>query len=155
MADTNYTNIDGEISTTPLGYDALLSREGTQGLANDPNTDQTNVLNFAGGINNSNSSAILGTGSVKYDQTTMNVLQVNQDMQSSNWVSLTTGWKIWGNGDAEFANLTLVRGTFKYGKTSFTDAVHAGYILDTNGIYMGSAGDTTYLKYTIAAATMT
>lgn len=45
--------------------------------------------------------------------------------------------------------LTLTGGVLKYGKTSFTDSVHAGYIFDSNGIYVGAVNDVSSLKYNI------
>lgn len=76
-------------------------------------------------------------------------LKVDDYMQSTGFVTGTTGWQIKGDGTAEFVGITLSGGTLKYGKTSFTDSTNAGYILDSNGVYIGAASDTTYLKYTL------
>ena len=57
---------------------------------------------------------------------------------------------------AKIANLnvgTITVSTWGYirsGKTSFTDAVNAGYYFSTDGLYVWSAGDATKLKYSIA-----
>lgn len=46
--------------------------------------------------------------------------------------------------------ITLTGGTFKFGKTSFTDTVNAGYHISSSGFYFGSADDAKYIKYTIS-----
>ena len=76
-------------------------------------------------------------------------------IRSKDYVDGSAGWTINDDGTAQFSDLTLIGGTISFGKTSFTDTVNAGYILDTNGIYMGAAGDSTYIKYDISAATLT
>lgn len=53
-------------------------------------------------VTTSNSDAIIASGSVWFDQTTMNVLNTNQDMQSWNFVSWTSWWQIKGDWDVEF-----------------------------------------------------
>jgi len=52
-------------------------------------------------------------------------------------------------GNAIFNSLTLVGGTIKFGKTSFTDSTHAGYYISSSGLYFGSASDSSLLKYDI------
>lgn len=104
------------------------------------------------GITNANSDAIIGGGAVGFDQTTINMLYPNQDVQSQNFVSGTTGWKLFGDGNIEAVGLTLTGGTIKYNKTSFIDSVNAGYFLSSLGLYIGSASDVSYLKYTIGDA---
>lgn len=47
-------------------------------------------------------------------------------------------------------DLTLTGGTIKFGKTSFADTANEGYIMNSSGIYFGSASDTTKLKYDIS-----
>lgn len=76
-------------------------------------------------------------------------LRVDDYMQSTGFVTGTTGWQIKGDGTAEFVGITLSGGTIKYGKTSFSDSTNAGWILDSSGVYFGAASDTTFLKYTI------
>ena len=53
--------------------------------------------------------------------------------------------KIDKNGNATFTSLTLTGGTFKYGKTSFTDSTNAGYYLGNEGLYVGAAADASNL----------
>jgi hypothetical protein len=102
------------------------------------------------GINSRNVDEIMQSGAVTFDYTSMNVLSPNQNMQSEDFESGVQGWKIYGDGEAEFAGLTLTGGILKYQKTSFTDAVHSGYYLGPEGIYMGGAADSTKMKFTIA-----
>lgn len=77
-------------------------------------------------------------------------LTVDTYIQSTGYVAGSSGWRIDGQGNAEFNNLTLTGGSINFGKTSFSDATNAGYIIDSNGVYFGSALDARYLKYTIA-----
>jgi hypothetical protein len=42
--------------------------------------------------------------------------------------------------------------TLGYGKTSFADSTHAGYWMDSSGLYFGAASDTAYLKYTVGGS---
>lgn len=77
-------------------------------------------------------------------------LKVAEYLQSTGFVSGSTGWQIKGDGTAEFVGLTLSGGTVKYGKTAFSDTTNAGWILDSNGFFVGDAGDTKHFKYTIA-----
>jgi hypothetical protein len=57
-------------------------------------------------------------------------------------------------GDVVASSITITGGTLKYGKTLFTDSVNAGYWIGSSGIYMGSAADATYLKYTIGTGAL-
>lgn len=52
-------------------------------------------------------------------------------------------------GAVTASSLTITGGTIKYGKTSFTDSVHAGYYFGNEGIYLGSAADATLFKFTM------
>lgn len=82
-------------------------------------------------------------------------LMVDTYIQSTGYVTGTTGWRIDGEGNAEFNSITLTGGTLRFGKTSFSDSTNAGYILDSNGVYVGSALDDTYIKYDIGGETFT
>ena len=88
--------------------------------------------------------------SLTVDKLRAGSILVDQYIQSTGFVTGITGWQIKGDGNAEFVGITLTGGTLKYGKTAFTDTVNAGYILDSNGVFIGNAGDTTHLKYTLA-----
>jgi len=92
--------------------------------------------------------ALLGVGSFQG-----NLELVGGNMQSPDFVSGSTGWKISNDGSIEAADLTLTGGTIKYNKTSFTDSTNAGYWIGSNGLYFGSASDASYIKYDISAAT--
>jgi hypothetical protein len=87
---------------------------------------------------------------INYSQTNLNVWQPGESMQSSNFVSGLTGWKINGDGKAEFVGLTLTGGVLKYQKSSFTDNTVSGYYVGPEGIYMGSAGDATLFRFIIS-----
>lgn len=69
--EINYKNIDGESSTQEFGYNNLLTKEGVESLQVDANNDATNDVDLSNGINSSNSQAIIGTGSVDVQQTTL------------------------------------------------------------------------------------
>ncbi len=76
-------------------------------------------------------------------------IRVGEYIQSTGFVSGTSGWRISGDGSIEAKDLTLTGGTIKYGKTSFTDSTNAGYWIGSSGLYFGTASDTKYLKYNI------
>lgn len=75
-------------------------------------------------------------------------------IQSNNFLSGVSGWKIDAEGNAYFNTLTLTGGTIKYGKTSFTDSTHAGYYMGAEGIYFGGATDATKLKFDISTGAL-
>jgi len=105
------------------------------------NTDQYFPDNGIGGYKiESLSVAKLTAGSIRVDEY----------IQSTGFVSGSTGWQIKGDGTAEFVGITLSGGVFRYGKTAFTDAINAGYYFGSEGMYVGSALDATLLKFTIA-----
>lgn len=80
-----------------LGYNNLLSK-------------QSPAFNIDEGINEGNVDSIIGDGSVGFSQTQMGVLHTNQDMQSKNFVTGSSGWRIKGNGTAEFQ--TVIAGDY-------------------------------------------
>jgi len=49
---------------------------------------------------------------------------------------------------------TIVGGTIRYGKTTFTDSTNAGYYISSAGFYFGSAADAKYLKYDLSGGTV-
>jgi len=137
--EINYKNIDGESQSTEIGYNNLLSKESIENQANDPNTDQTNVIDLSAGINSGNSDAIIGSGSVDYAQTTMAVLNVNQDMQSGNFVSGTSGWQIKGDGTAEFSD-GIFRGSISAATIDIGGADISSFHVDIDGnLWSGAA----------------
>jgi len=79
-----------------------------------------------------------------------NLIMVNGFIRSKGYVASVAGWTINADGTAEFKDLTLTGGIFKYGKTGFTDSTNAGYYFDSEGMYIGAASDASKLKYTIA-----
>lgn len=78
-------------------------------------------------------------------------IRIDTYIQSTGYVAGTSGWRIDGAGNAEFASITLTGGTIKFGKTSFSDSTNAGYYISSDGIYIGAASDATLLKYTVAS----
>lgn len=71
-------------------------------------------------------------------------------IESNNFVSGSSGWQLRADGTAEMVGLTITGGTINFGKTSFSDTVNAGYIFTSEGYFIGNAGDTRSIKYTIA-----
>jgi len=98
-----------------------------------------------------NSVQDMAIRSLTANKITAGSIDVGEYIQSTGFISGGTGWRISGSGAAEFASITLTGGTFKYGKTSFTDSVNAGYIFDTNGVYIGGANDASILKFTVSS----
>jgi hypothetical protein len=114
-----------------------------------------NPLNLSQGINSSNSDAIISSGVISYGQTSLQKLEPGQDVESGNYSSGVTGWKLFGDGNAEFVGITLSGGILKYSKTSFTDSTNSGYYIGPEGLYTGSAADASYLKYVIGTGALT
>jgi len=52
-------------------------------------------------------------------------------------------------------SLTIIGGTIKYGKTSFSDSSHDGYYIGAEGMYFGSVGDSTVVKHSISTGAIT
>jgi hypothetical protein len=94
-------------------------------------------------------SSSLGSGELIGNQTV-----VDGYLQSGNFVTGVSGWQLTPTS-AEFPAITISGGTLKYGKTSFTDSTNAGYILDNNGVYFGSASDAKYIKYAVGTGAFT
>jgi len=69
--EQNYKNIDGESSASEVGYNNLLSRDGTNDLIGDANIDNTNAVDLSNGINSNNSGAVIGAGAINIQQTTL------------------------------------------------------------------------------------
>ncbi len=122
------------------GYNFLL------GIHNEPD--------LSSGITTANADALFMAGSVDYDATTMENLYPNQDMQSYDFITGVQGWKIYGDGMAEFYGLDLTGGTIRYQKASFVDDSISGYYIGPEGLYFGSIADITKLKFSIATGTV-
>lgn len=63
----------------------------------------------------------------------------------------TAPFKVDMSGNMTVASLVITGGTVKYGKTAFSDSVHAGYYIGNEGVYIGGATDATKLKFTVAS----
>ncbi len=136
------------IEMSNLGFDQFGVREPipTQIDEQMTNTAQTvPELGINGGKIESLSVAKLSAGS----------LNIDTFVQSTGYSAGVSGWRIDGQGNAEFNTLTLTGSVIKFGKTSFSDSANAGYYISSSGIYFGTASDTTYVKYDIGAATLT
>lgn len=72
--------------------------------------------------------------SISHQQTQANMMYVNEDQESSNFVTGVSGWKIWGNGDVEFNNGTF-RGTLTAGSIHIPDedTTANSFHVDSNG----------------------
>lgn len=71
---------------------------------------KSNPLDLSDGITTENAEQVIASGAIDYNQTGMNTFYTNQNMQSKNYVQGLSGWKIYGNGTAEFR--TLITGEF-------------------------------------------
>lgn len=72
-----------------LGYDPLLSK-----------TTNPNLK-----ITQANVDAVVSSGAIGYDQTSLKIISGNQTIKSNNFVGGKTGWIIRGDGSAEFQSL--------------------------------------------------
>jgi hypothetical protein len=77
----------------------------------DLNYNQFLYINTSGGlpaegITNANVDSLIASGAISFDRTTANVLKTNQAMQSENYITGISGWKITGEGAAEFQTLS-------------------------------------------------
>lgn len=101
---------------------------------------------------NSNSS---GSGEVSSEYISSGELfgdlfMVDGFLRSKGFVANTSGWTINADGTAQFTNITLTGGMFKFGKTAFSDNSNNGYYIGPEGIYIGAANDVSKLKYEIS-----
>jgi hypothetical protein len=62
-------------------------------------------------------------------------------------------WAVTAAGTLTIKGIGLVSPTLSYGKTSFADAINAGFWISSDGIYVGAAADASKLKYTSATGT--
>jgi len=129
-----------------LGFDAFGIREAIPSRIDEQITETGQVFTDLGIVGDK-------IESLNVSKLRAGSLRIDSYIQSTGFVSGTTGWKITGAGDIEAASLTLTGGTIKFQKTSFTDSTHAGYYIGSEGIYFGAASDASKLKYTIADGT--
>jgi len=66
--------------------------------------------------------------------------------------SSSVDWAVTTPATLTITGAGIVSPTISYGKTSFTDSTNAGYWISSAGVYLGTASDTTYLKYNISTA---
>lgn len=115
----------------------------------------TKVDNFyqASGVMTSKNEAPLAVGKITGGGITGNVIMQNGYMKSGNYLAGVRGWYIDATR-AEFPEISVSTGVIKYGKTSWTDSANSGYYLGPEGVYVGSAGDATLLKFPIDTGVM-
>lgn len=77
-----------------------------------------------------------------------NITIVDGYLKSDNFIDGVSGWQLTPTS-AQLPDLTIVGGTIKYQKDSFTDDTKSGYYIGSEGLYVGSASDTTKLKYSL------
>jgi len=122
------------MSYIDFGYDSLLTKSTI-------NTDL-----FENGINSENVDALVATSSIGFSKTTMGVLETNQNMESSNFVTTSAGWQIKGNGDVEFNSGTF-RGSLVAGSIDIPDTTTA------NSFHVDTSGNTWWGATAIGSAT--
>lgn len=134
--------------------------------------DGTNKLiqssNFSTGVSG---WVIYGDGSVEFNNGTFrgaisastidiggsDATSFHVDVDGNMWLGAATfaaaPFSVSNAGAVTLGSVTLVGGTIRYGKTSFTDSTNAGYYMSSEGVYFGAASDASKLKYTIADGT--
>ena len=122
-----------------LGYDKNF-------IKTDSFYEETNTVESK--ISNSVNVALVTSGN-----STGNVTLTSGFYKSANYVPGVSGWTINADGSSQFKDITLIGGTFKFGKTSWTDSVHSGYYQGAEGLYFGGAADVTKIKFSIATGT--
>jgi hypothetical protein len=90
-------------------------------------------------ITNANADSIISAGAIGFGQTTMNVLKVNQNMQSEDFETGVSGWQIKGDGDVEFNN-GVFRGAITATTIDIGGADTTSFHVDINGnMWLGAA----------------
>lgn len=85
-----------------------------------PNRTEPMAMPITDNIPQSAINQYIQENSIGFDKLTLSKLYVNQDMESSNFVTGSTGWYIGGDGSAEFNNVTI-RGTLIAGEIHIPD----------------------------------
>lgn len=105
-----------------LGYNTLLTK-----------------AEITDAITNANVDSVITSGAIGFQQTTMNKLLTNQDMQSEDFVTGVSGWQIQGNGNVEFGDgnfrgdITGASGTFT-GTLSAATGFIGGWTINATSI---------------------
>ena len=134
--EINYLNIDGDLSSQPIGYNNLLSHDGVDTLTIDINTDQTNTVDLSNGINSGNSNAIISSQSIDGSRIISDSITVRQ----LNFVP-TTNANIIATINASAEGITIAADNISIGGTT---TFGAGYdpttrLLATGGSYASAA----------------
>lgn len=109
------------MSYKDLGYNNLLIKIG-----------DNEVLN----INSSNIDSLIESGAITFSKTTLNKLISNQDIESEDFETGTTGWRIQGNGNVEF-NSGVFRGSLVAGSVHIPDQTTTA-----NSFHVNTVGNT-------------
>lgn len=131
------------MSYLDIGYNNLLA---SSNIGSSVTSTINNDL-----ITNISAQESVESAALSYNELAIKTMNVKEYIQSSNYVLGSEGWKIAGDGTTQFKDITLIGGIISYGKTSFTDSTNPGYYISSAGVYFGSAGDATSLKYTLSS----
>jgi hypothetical protein len=141
------------LGDAPLG---LMSGSGIDAGSSD------SVLGGGGSVSMSEASSIgsgeigslLGYGKKTFTDTANGWLQGLDTDNIFKWIIGTSGnsidWSVTSPATLTISGVGIVSPTISFGRTSLTDSVHSGYFLGATGVYIGAAGDTSLLKYTVA-----
>jgi len=135
----------------PSLYDLQLNRQLYRDTSGEETDDEALTLSDLNNAIDSGAISETSSESLISGEISGNLLMISGFIRSKLFVAGSSGWTINADGTAQFTDITLTGGTIKYGKTSFTDSVHSGYYISADGIYFGSAGDTSRLKYVLAS----
>jgi len=139
QVDYNYEKIDNP-------YNNALEREGNANSVFSGNGDSESGSPAVDSPSDIGSNAVSGQS--------FGDMWISNFIKSNNYLPKKRGFFIDGKtGNVEFSNIDLSGGTIKYGKTGFSDSTNAGYVISSAGVYIGSAGDVSKLKYTVISGT--
>lgn len=124
------------MSYLDMGFNNLLSK--------------ITVPDLSQGINNANIDEFIGSGAVGFEQSSMRTLHINQDMASKNFQTGVSGWRIKGNGTAEFQ--TVIAGAYikVFVQGQITDGIPTS--LHINDIWYDSDNNNTPYRAVIIGA---
>lgn len=160
-----------EYSIFDLGFNKNLTRESTGSIedASLPNLSKPiGVGSYTGGLSNFIETsfnpqnigsgamvAVLFSGKKTFSDTTSGYRMGVDTDGVYKWIiggsSSSVDWAVTTADTLTITGAGLVSPIIRYGKTSFSDSTNAGYYLSSEGVYVGAASDTTFLKYTVAS----
>lgn len=113
-----------------LGFNSLNRREDTEDSIN--NFNRIDSVNVAEQIPLTMIDQVLPNDSIDFSKLTIDRLQVNEDIESSNFVTGSAGFKIQGDGNAEFSNVTI-RGAISASTIDIGGADETSFHVDIDG----------------------